>query len=252
MDPSERKQLLREHRPEHIARRLQQEPKSQKVSDFVLGAIDGCVTTFAIVAGAYGAGFSAAVVLVLGIANLLADGFSMAVSNYEAVNAQRDFAKAARRTEEQHIELVPEGEREEIRQIFAAKGFCGEILEKIVLTITSNRRLWVDTMLAEEYGIGQSRTSAVGSALVTFASFVAIGAAPLLPYLFPALAADTQFLFSTGLAAVMFFAIGMCKSLIYATSVLSAGLKTLLLGGTAAGLAYLTGYLLRTLFQVAA
>ena len=252
MDPPDRKQLLREHRPEHIARRLQQQPKSQKVSDFVLGAIDGCVTTFAIVAGAYGAGFPAVVVLVLGIANLLADGFSMAVSNYEAVNAQRDFAEAARRTEEQHIELVPEGEREEIRQIFAGKGFQGETLEEIVITITSNRRLWVDTMLAEEYGIGQSRTSAVGSALVTFASFVAIGAVPLLPYLFSALAADTQFLISMGLAAIMFFAIGMCKSLIYATSLLSAGFKTLFLGGAAAGLAYLTGFLLRAGFQVAA
>lgn len=95
MKESGRKALLREHRRENIARRLQRKPRSQKVSDFVLGAIDGCVTTFAVVSGAFGAGFSPLVILVMGFANLLADGFSMAVSNFEAVDAQRKHLAAA-------------------------------------------------------------------------------------------------------------------------------------------------------------
>ncbi|SHF25731.1 Predicted Fe2+/Mn2+ transporter, VIT1/CCC1 family [Microbulbifer donghaiensis] len=250
MAEQRRKDLLDEHRPENIARRLQQQPKSQKVSDFVLGAIDGCVTTFAVVSGAFGAGFSPLVVLVLGFANLIADGFSMAVSNYEAVNAEREYRELARRTEERHIELVPEGEREEIRQIFANKGFGGETLEKIVATITANRQLWVETMLTEEYGLNSTRYSPVTSALVTFAAFIAVGAIPLLPFLMPFLAQQTQFVASTVLAALMFLCIGMLKSLVYSQPILRAGFSTLLLGGGAASLAYVTGYLLRQLFGI--
>lgn len=245
-----RRDLLDEHRPENIARRLEQRPESQKVSDFVLGAIDGCVTTFAVVSAAYGAGFSTIVVLVLGCANLVADGFSMAVSNYEAVNAEREYREAARRTEERHIELVPEGEREEIRQIFSNKGFAGETLEKIVATITANRKLWVDTMLAEEYGLNRARNNPLSSALVTFLAFIAVGAVPLAPFLLPGLAPQTQFISSTCLAGLMFFCIGMLKSLVYSQPVLRAGVGTLLLGGGAASLAYITGALLRNLFGI--
>ncbi|AOS96207.1 VIT family protein [Microbulbifer aggregans] len=239
--------LIRSHRREHIARRLRQPPPSQNTSDFVLGAIDGCVTTFAIVAGGFGAGMSAAVILIMGLANLIADGFSMAVSNYEAVNAQREFVDTARRTEEEHITKVPEGEREEIRQIFSRKGFHGETLEKIVSTITGNRKLWIETMLNEEYGIGQAEGNPLRSALVTFSAFVLIGAAPLAPYLFPAMQLGSQFLLSTTLAGLMFFLIGMGKTVGSERSALFSGLKTLLLGGAAATLAYITGWLLRSL-----
>ncbi|MDA3807356.1 MAG: VIT1/CCC1 transporter family protein, partial [Thiomicrorhabdus sp.] len=90
--------LESEHRPEAIAERLKRPPQSQNISDAVLGGIDGCVTTFAVVSGAFGAGFSPAVALILGLANLIADGFSMAVSNYEASKAQRDFTADIRRS----------------------------------------------------------------------------------------------------------------------------------------------------------
>lgn len=250
MKKSEREALRAEHHPENIARRLQREPKSQRVSDLVLGGIDGCITTFAIVSGAFGAGFSTVVVLVLGFANLLADGFSMAVSNFEAVAAEREHFESARRTEERHIRLVPEGEREEVRQIFAAKGFSGDTLEEIVATITANRRLWIETMLTEEYGLSRTRFQPVASALATFAAFVVVGAVPLLPFLFAQLSMPARFVSSTVLAGLMFFVIGMLKSLVYARPLLRSGLKTFLLGGTAAALAFLTGYLLHNLFGI--
>ncbi|MFC6977443.1 VIT1/CCC1 transporter family protein [Microbulbifer taiwanensis] len=214
----------------------------------MLGAIDGCITTFAIVSGAFGAGFSPLVILVMGFANLLADGFSMAVSNYEAVDAQRKHLEAARRTEERHIKLVPEGEREEVRQIFASKGFSGATLEKIVTTITANRKLWVETMLAEEYGLSLERFSPVTSALVTFAAFVAAGTLPLLPFVLPGLALPTQFVASGILAGLIFFAIGMLKGLVYSQQLLRSGVTTFLMGSAAAALAFLVGYLLRLLF----
>ncbi|WP_193163035.1 VIT1/CCC1 transporter family protein [Microbulbifer hainanensis] len=250
MNSREQENLQREHEPENIARRLQQAPRAHSVSDFVLGAIDGCVTTFAVVSGAFGAGFAPVVVLVLGFANLIADGFSMAVSNFEAVNAERDHVDAVRRTEEEHIRIVPEGEREEIRQIFAGKGFSGETLEEIVATITADRQLWIETMVSEEYGLSPSRYRPLTSAFATFSAFVLVGTAPLLPFLVDALSMTLQFAISAALAAVMFFVIGMLKSLVYAQPVLRSGLKTLLLGGGAAVLAFLTGYVLRHLFGI--
>jgi len=86
-------------------------------------------------------------VIILGVANLLADGLSMAVSNYLSTRSQREEVEKARREEEKHIREFPEGEQEEIRQIFAAKGFSGDTLERIVETVTQNRKLWIDTML---------------------------------------------------------------------------------------------------------
>lgn len=125
-----------------IARRLREPPSGNYVQDAVLGAIDGCVTTFAVVAAGSAGGLSDGLVVVFGMANLLADGFSMAVSNYNARKSVDDQIEKARRTEQHHIHNVPEGEREEIRQIFAAKGLEGPTLENVVRVITSDNARW--------------------------------------------------------------------------------------------------------------
>ncbi|MFI2812039.1 MULTISPECIES: VIT1/CCC1 transporter family protein [Microbulbifer] len=244
MDEPGRQALRRQHRPENIARRLREPSRPPTLGDFVLGAIDGCVTTFAIVSGAYGAGFPSIVVIIMGFANLLADGFSMAVSNYEAIQAQLDHEFAIRRTEERHIDLVPEGEREEIRQIFAAKGFRDATLEEIVSTICRDRKLWVETMLTEEHGISPTRASPLRSSIVTFSAFLLVGAVPLVPFLLPGLAEPVRFYLSAGLSGLAFFAVGVGKGFVNGSSLLSAGGRTLLLGGSAALLAFLVGYLL--------
>lgn len=243
-------QLYREHQPEAIEKRLNTANKPQTISDAVLGAIDGCITTFAVVAGAFGAGFPASVALILGFANLLADGFSMAVSNYEASKAQLELREQARCMEEEHIDRVPHGELEEIRQLFHMKGFAGEILEAIVATISQDRQLWVETMLVEEHGLQKADISPRRSAAVTFATFLLAGSIPLLPLLASGLDMRWQFILSSVLAAAVFFSIGMLKSLVFARPVLRAGLGTLLTGGAAAALAYLTGHLLQQAFGV--
>ncbi len=243
-------QLYREHEPEAIEQRLNAGNRPQDVSDAVLGAIDGCITTFAVVAGAFGAGFSASIALILGFANLLADGFSMAVSNYEAIKAQLEYREQARRMEEEHIDRVPHGEREEIRQLFRLKGFEGEILEAIVETISRDRELWVETMLTEEHGLHKLDISPGRSAAMTFTTFLLAGALPLLPYLVPDLNPQWQFILSASLAALVFFSIGMLKSLVFAKPLLRSGLSTLLTGGAAAALAFGTGYLLRDAFGI--
>lgn len=243
-------ELIREHLPEAIKERLNRTARPNIISDAILGAIDGCVTTFAVVSGAVGAGFSSTVALVLGLANLIADGFSMAISNYESIKAQQEFTESIRQTEQEHIDKVPAGEREEIRQIFQKKGFVGEVLEKIVETISNDKRLWIDTMLTEEHGIQKSGPNPFMSAIATFSAFLSVGAIPLIPFLIMGLETQLQFIISACLAGIMFFFIGMMKSLIFANPVFRSGLKTLLTGGAAAGLAFLTGYLLRVVFGI--
>ncbi|CAM3495706.1 VIT1/CCC1 transporter family protein [Halomonas lysinitropha] len=250
MNDRRRESLEHEHRPEAIERRLREPSRAQLIPDAILGGIDGCVTTFAVVSGAFGAGFSATVALVLGVANLLADGFSMAISNYEAIQAQREHVEGVRRSENHHIDMVPEGEREEIRQIFQRKGLAGETLERVVETICSNREIWVETMVAEEHGLRSEGLSPLKSALATFVAFLVVGAMPLLPYAIPGLDITRQFLSSLAVAGLMFFLIGMGKSLVYHQPVMKSGLRTLLIGGAAAGLAFLTGHLAQALFGV--
>ena len=239
---------IEDHSPQAIARRLADNQSSQRLSDAVLGGIDGCITTFAVVAGVVGAQFSPGVALVLGFANLFADGFSMAVSNYEAIKTQRDFSRSVRRREEEHIHKVPTGEQEEIRQIFFSKGFRGDQLEHIVTTITADRKLWLDTMMTEEHGLPLSHPNPLHSGLTTFFAFVIVGTLPLLPLFISTWSQQQQFFLSSLLAALVFFGIGLLKGLATGQPLLVAGLKTLLTGGTAAALAFGTGYWLQAAF----
>lgn len=240
-----RENLYAEHLPEAVRARLQFRRPSQNVSDAVLGGIDGCVTTFAVVAGAVGAGFPASVALILGLANLIADGFSMAASNYESIKAHQENIDATIKNEEEHIREIPEGEQEEIRQIFQGKGFSGDLLEKVVDTIIQDRRLWVETMLTEEYGLQKAGPNPWKSAIVTFLAFLLVGTVPLLPFLFFQLDMQFQFYVSAALAGMVFLGIGMVKGLIFQKAVVRSGVGTLLTGGGASALAYLTGMLLR-------
>ncbi|MEM4658712.1 MAG: VIT1/CCC1 transporter family protein, partial [Candidatus Methanosuratincola sp.] len=127
---------------------------------------------------------------------------------------------------------------------FMRKGFDGEELERLVAKITSDRELWVRTMLMEEYGLPLEIRSPLLAALSTFSSFCLCGLVPLLPYL---LGIKSTFLVSTLMTALVFFAIGSAKSIWSVIPWWRSGLETLAIGSTAAGLAYLIGYFLRGL-----
>ena len=94
-----------EHTPAGVRARLSSPPRPSYLRDFVYGAIDGAVTTFAIVAGVVGAGLSDSVIVILGFANLFADGFSMAASNFLGTRAEQQRRQRARAEEERQIEL---------------------------------------------------------------------------------------------------------------------------------------------------
>jgi VIT1/CCC1 family predicted Fe2+/Mn2+ transporter len=242
--PHNLQELHAQHKAEIIEVRLSAAKQNSYLGDAVLGSIDGCVTTFAVVAGTTGAALPAGVAIILGLANLIADGFSMAASNYQRAKSEHELLERARAVEEMHVREVPEGEREEVRQIYAAKGFEGELLEEIVRVITQDRKLWVDTMLTEELGLRLQPPKAVMAAVTTFLGFCVAGMVPLLPYLLPGLTQSLVFPVSAFLAGVTFFAIGLLKGRVLQQPFLKSGLDTLMVGGAAAGLAYLAGVLL--------
>ncbi|NND71693.1 MAG: hypothetical protein HKN43_08940 [Rhodothermales bacterium] len=237
-----------QHSPDAIRKRLRERTRHTYVGDAVLGGIDGCVTTFAVVAGAVGGGFSSLVIIVLGIANLLADGFSMAIGNYQGTKSVRDEVDRARRTEEQEIREHPEGEKEEIREIFRLKGFEDKILEDIVDVITRDRKIWVDTMLTEELGLQLEGPEPLRASLATFGAFIVVGLVPLLPFLTLQDDLSQAFVWSCAMTGLAFFGIGVAKGFAVDRKPLISGITTLLIGGIAAVVAYGVGAWLRSQF----
>lgn len=233
-----------EHSAAAIRKRLSAGPRQSYLRDWIYGGIDGAVTTFAVVSGVVGAQLSLGVILVIGVANLLADGFSMAASNFLGTQAEHEELRRAEATERRHINLVPEGEREEVRQIFREKGFEGEDLRRVVELITAEREIWVRTMLTEEYGLPRQVRSPRIAALSTFSAFFLCGLAPLAPFIF---GLTHAFELATIFTGIVFFAIGSVKSSWSTASWWRSGLETLAVGSAAAVLAYTVGVLLKGL-----
>ncbi|WP_043517256.1 VIT1/CCC1 transporter family protein [Halomonas sp. BC04] len=236
--------LEHSHDKEDIRKRLRDGHGSSYLRDAILGGIDGCVTTIAVVASVAGAGLPGMIAFVLGVASLVADALSMGVSNYQAVKSDEEARERLRRQEEKHVDIVPDGEREEIREIFRAKGFSSDALETIVETICADRKLWVDTMIKEEYGLALDGPTAWKAGCATFSVFMGVGALPLLPFLVPYLSGAEYFVASGVVTALALFGIGWIKGWVLDTRRFQAGLETLLMGGGAAAVAFLFGFFL--------
>ena len=221
------------------------------LGDFLLGGVDGVVTTFAVVAGSAGGGLPTGAVIVLGLANLAADGFSMGVSNYLGTRSRQQEVLRARADEAWQIHACPEGERAEIREIFARKGFDAPELDRIVDVITADRSVWVDTMMREELRLSEISAKPLRAGVVTFIAFAVCGFVPLLPFILGG-PADILFARSTALAGVTFFILGTVKGAVVGTSRLVSGVQALAIGSAAAMLAFGVGILLRDAFGVSA
>lgn len=228
------------HSPEEITERIGSPPGRGVLRDGVYGAIDGAVTTFAIVSGVAGAGLSPFVIIALGIANVLADGFSMAAANYSGTKAELDNMRRIRDIEERHIRTYPEGERREVREILERKGLSGEVLTQATDAITQDRENWIALMLEGEYGLGGIDPHPLKSAITTFLAFLVAGIIPLLPFIFGTARA---FSVSTAMTMVTFFAIGALKSKWSLSPWWRSGFETLLIGGVAAIIAFYVGSL---------
>jgi VIT1/CCC1 family predicted Fe2+/Mn2+ transporter len=241
--------LEHSHEPGAVAARIAAPNSRSYLRDAIYGAIDGAVTTFAVAAGSWGAELSPSIVIILGIANLVGDGFSMAAGNFLGTRAENQQRDLVREIELKHIRQCPEGEREEVRQILAGQGFSDDLLERAVEQITSDEETWVNTMLHHEYGLSTTHANPLPAAAVTFGSFLVIGAIPLLPFLiawFAHIEGD-PFLISTALTVLAFFIVGAVKSRFVQQSWWASGLETLAVGAIAAGLAFACGWGLRSI-----
>lgn len=222
------------------------------LGEFVYGGIDGSVTTFAVVAGAAGATLDSPVVIILGFANLIADGFAMSVGAYLSTKSEQENFEKHRNIEYWEVENIPEAEREEIREIYRNKGFDGAILDEIVETITADKDRWVDVMMKEELLMSEDHKSPWAMGGVTFLSFLLFGFVPLIVYVLDyskILPPGTDlFLYSSILTGIMFLLIGYLKAIVNSTKLWKSMGETFFLGAAAAGLAYLVGDVLEGLF----
>lgn len=228
------------HSQEEVEARISAPPGRGYLRDLVYGGIDGSVTTFAIVAGVAGAGLSPVIIVALGIANVLADGFSMAAGNFSGTKAELDDIKRLRNIELRHLRDNPEGERREIREILRQKGLEGTVLEAATDAIAANEEASVQLMLEGEYGLAGVDPHPMRAAIATFLAFLVAGMIPLLPFV---LGLDGAFRLSAIATAVVFFSIGALKSRWALTPWWRSGFETLLIGGAAASIAYGVGSL---------
>ncbi len=219
------------------------------LGEFVYGGIDGSVTTFAVVAGSAGANLESSIIIILGFANLIADGFAMSVGSYLSTKSEKEKYQKHKNIEYWEVDNLPETEREEVREIYAAKGFEGDLLEKVVDIITEDKDRWVDLMMKEELEMAEETKSPFKMGAITFLSFLLLGFIPLgiyvIDYVRP-INADL-FLISSILTGFCFIGIGFLKSVVTHTKRLKSVLETLLLGGAAAILAYFVGDLLENM-----
>lgn len=220
------------------------------IHDVVYGGNDGIVTTFAVVAGAIGAGLPRYVVIILGLANLFADGLSMATGAFLSLRSERDQYHRVRREEAEEINADPEVEREEIRQYYEKKGLAGPQLEHVVAALTSDREVWLDTMMVAEHGLTEEASGKASlHAAMTFSAFVVFGSIPLLPYLFP-VAEESRFAIAVSSTFIALAVLGLTRSIVTRERLLRGPLEIISVGALGAIAAYVVGVLLKGIVGV--
>jgi VIT1/CCC1 family predicted Fe2+/Mn2+ transporter len=211
------------------------------IRDVTLGANDGLVSVLTLLAGVAGA-TSGRVVLIAGIAGLVAGAISMGIGAYVSAKAYRAFYRKELAREIREIRETPELEREEIREIYRARGFDGRELETIVERITSNPRVWLKVMMQEELGLSAQFGRPLGAALAVFAAFVAGGVVPVIPFTF--LEGMPALLTAFAMTGVALFAAGYFRSWFTGERPLRAGLELVVMAAVGVGVANGIGRLL--------
>jgi predicted membrane protein (TIGR00267 family) len=168
----------------------------------------------------------------------------MAAVAYTSMRADADFYESERAREFRHIEEVPNLEVDEIRKIYAEKGFEGDLLDRIVETITSNKDVWVAVMMAEEHQLSPTdRGQALRSGLVVGIAAIVGSLIPLLPFLF--LPVGASMVASVVLAALVLFIFGGYKARVTVGRPGKSGLELALIGTASALVGYLVGLALK-------
>lgn len=216
------------------------------LGEFVYGGIDGCVTTFAVVAGSVGAGLDSGIIIVLGFANLFADGFAMSVGAYLSTKSTNESFNKYRKQERLKIQKNPSLEKERLKKILSNKGYTNELLDQIVNFTIEEEERWVTTLLTEDLELYEESKSPIAIGITTYISFILIGLIPLSIYVWDYFYTShiNLFLWSTSLTAMGFILIGVLKSYVSDTNTFKSVFETLILGAIAALVSYYVGDLL--------
>jgi VIT1/CCC1 family predicted Fe2+/Mn2+ transporter len=214
----------------------------------VLGGLDGIITTFAVVAAVAGSSMATKVIVIMGFANLLADGLSMGFGDFLSMRSELEHRQREQAREEWECDNYLEGEKREMIDLFVAKGLPLEDAKSVVDVVSRNKRVFVDLMMVEELGLMplREKESAFKMAFVTFFSFVVFGCIPLLSFLFNYNGDQTvNYIVAGCLTLVTLFALGCTKAVIVGLpGIISAGLWMLLNGSAAALASFAVGYLI--------
>ena len=218
----------------HIERH---QKESSSIRDFVFGFGDGINTSLGLVAGVGGANESSSIIILAALVAMFTGAKAMAVQNYLAVRSQRQILQSEIEREKWEMENVPNAEIQEIEDIYKEKGFSGSELENIVKKITSNKKVWLDTMLTEELKLNLEIVgSPLKSAFRMFGAFLIGGILPIIPYFFSNGYVPLLIAIGTSLSAS--FVIGAFKSKLANLNMIRGGLE---MAGMGTGIA-LIGY----------
>ncbi len=221
-------------RREDIGKRHQNGAAGNALRAGVFGINDGLVSNAALIFGVAGAAQSPAVIVLTGVAGLLAGAFSMAAGEYVSMRAQREMFEYQIGLERDELEKYPQEEAAELALIYAAKGMPADDARRLADHLVADPERALDTLAREELGLNPDELGSPWVAtLSSFAAFTAGAAVPLLPYL---LNAGNALVLSVGLTALGLFAVGASMSLFTGRHAVLSGLRMLGIGG-AAGLA---------------
>lgn len=239
---------------QHLEQDHQQTMLSGYLKEIVYGGIDGIVTTFAVVAGFTGAtavmgGENTAgiipvtIVLIFGLANLFADGFSMGVGDYLSSRAEKKLFEKEQLKEHNEIKNNEEFEFEETVEILQGHGFSQKDAQDLTKIYARNQDFWVDFMMRYELDMAQPSESPVIGAVITFISFLFFGTIPLLPYIFTITAIGQQFAIASSFTAAALGLLGIIRARFTRESVFLSIVEIVGLGMFAAFIAYFVGTL---------
>jgi VIT1/CCC1 family predicted Fe2+/Mn2+ transporter len=214
------------------------------LSDVILGGQDGLVNVLGVILGVAAATHDARIVLVAGLAATFAESVSMGAVAYTSTMAEADYYDSEKERELRHIRKAPGLERNEIMEIYAAKGFKGDLLNRIVDTITSDPEVWVAAMMSEEHGLAPiERGEARRSAVVVGLSAIVGSLIPLVPFV--VLPVGPGMLASIAVTALVLFGVGAYKARLTVGSPGRSGLEMAAIGTISALAGYAVGALLK-------
>lgn len=217
------------------------------IRDFILGFQDGLVNTLGLVLGVASAVNSTSIVLISGLVTTFAESISMAAVAYTSTKAAREFYDSQLEREKKEIKEIPHMEVEEIRHIYFKKGFRGKQLDSIVKKITSNNKLWLDTMMAEELRLlPEDYDNPIKSAFVVGLSAIIGSLIPVLPFFF--LSVKLGMIFALLLSIIMLFVVGAVKANVTIGDWKKSGIEMAVVGTLAALVGYFVGSLLGVIY----